>query len=114
MIVLLVDDSEPIRFTLGTLLEEAGHAVHTAASLAQARGVLAARAWDVVLLDVNLDDGMGMDLIPAVRALQPSPLVVMLTGGYDEVPAADLVVRKGGHPDDIVKAIEAAAAARAS
>ncbi|MCI0582978.1 MAG: response regulator [Chloroflexi bacterium] len=72
--ILLVED-EPanralVRAILGRSREPAllGHVVHEAASVAEARAILAASPIDVALLDVRLPDGNGLDLAAEIRA----------------------------------------------
>ena len=52
------------------------HDVTVVPSLAQAREVLAARRFDAVLLDFDLDDGKGVELVPQLVGLEPRPLIV--------------------------------------
>ena len=56
--------------------------VREAATLAAARSALAQQAADVVLLDVQLPDGSGLDLAAELRAADgPGPVIVALTAG---------------------------------
>jgi DNA-binding response OmpR family regulator len=114
--VLLVDDSEAIRFTMGAVLEMMGHEVQLAESLAEARKVQTDGVYDVAILDVHLDDGLGTELIPELRQLQPRAVIVMLSGltTPDEVQGADLVLEKGQDAEGIVRRLEQAAAGRQS
>jgi DNA-binding response OmpR family regulator len=114
--VLLVDDSEAIRFTMGAVLEMMGHEVQLAESLAEARKLQTDGAYDVAVLDVHLDDGLGTELIPELRRLQPRAVIVMLSGlaSPEEVQGADLVLEKGQDAEGIVHTLEKAAAARSA
>jgi CheY-like chemotaxis protein len=53
-----------------------GHALTVVPSLAAAREALAAGAFDAVLLDYDLDDGIGASLIESIRQLPTPPVVV--------------------------------------
>jgi DNA-binding NarL/FixJ family response regulator len=78
MLILIVDDHELIRSGLIQALRAAGHnIVGEAASLAQARAQLLLSKPDLVIIDVNLPDGSGLDLV--------TPLIkcVVLTLGDD-------------------------------
>ena len=78
MLVLVVDDHELIRQGLIQALRGAGHnIVGEAASIAEARAALLFTKPDLVLVDVNLPDGSGLELI--------TPLIkfVVLTLGDD-------------------------------
>lgn len=77
--VLLVDDDEAVSVTLCALLEEEGIAVDSARSLAQARACLEGDAdYSLVLLDMNLGDGSGLDLLPGLRARLPEARVLAI------------------------------------
>jgi two-component system OmpR family response regulator len=107
--VLIVDDSEGVRMTLTAILEDAGYAVSEAASLAEARARLAGEVYEVIILDVMLEDGLGTDLIAAARSALPAAKVVLFSGGAAEEirGAADLVLAKGGDPMEIVRRLAA-------
>jgi DNA-binding NarL/FixJ family response regulator len=80
--VILVEDQALFRSLLGDLIRhEDGFAlVGAAASVAEARALVAARAADVLLLDVELPDGNGFALGRALRAERPGLGVVLLSG----------------------------------
>ena len=71
MLILIVDDHELIRTGLKQALQAAGHnIVGEAASLAEARAELLFTQPDLVLVDVNLPDGSGLELItPLLRCI---------------------------------------------
>jgi CheY-like chemotaxis protein len=76
------------------------HAVTVVGSLADARRALTEQAFDAVLLDYDLDDGKGADLIGFIRDL-PSPPVVIAASAHDagnealRAAGADAVCSKG-------------------
>ena len=59
--VLLVEDNDALNEINRRALEVAGHRVLTALTLVQARAHLAAERPDVILLDIILPDGDGID-----------------------------------------------------
>ena len=61
----------------------AAHAVTVAASLAEARRALAEGAFDAVLLDYDLPDGKGTDLVADLRRL-PTPIPILATSSHDD------------------------------
>ena len=78
MLILLVDDHELIRAGLMGALRGAGHnIVGEAATLAEARSQLLFTQPDIVIVDVNLPDGSGLDLIT------PLTKFIVLTVGDD-------------------------------
>lgn len=102
--LLLVEDDASNRLTLSTLLEDAGFAVVTADSYAEAaRHLQRPGGYDAVLLDQGLGDGQGTDLVPLVRRVLPRAKLVFVTGG-DSLPRApvDGVFRKGAHFDELL------------
>ena len=83
---LVVDDHSLIRDAMQSLLASIDAEAHVllAASAAQARAQLAAEPGiDLALLDLNLPDGNGLDLMRELRAAHPSLAVVMLSGERD-------------------------------
>lgn len=110
MRVLLVDDSSSNRLVLGSLLEDEGMEVAFAESCAEARGLLAAAsadAYDVVLLDLHLGDGLGTELVRTMRERIPRAKIVMISGSSaeGELPdgaGLDATIEKGGDFSDLV------------
>jgi len=67
MDVLLVEDHAPNRLLITMLLEDDGHCVSTASTAAEARAALDREIPDVVLMDVRLPDGDGLDVVRELR-----------------------------------------------
>lgn len=84
MNVLLVDDSLTVRMDLSEAFEESGFHVRPCTNLGQAREAMGRQHWDVIVLDVILPDGDGIELLGEVReGLRQS--VVMLLSSESEV-----------------------------
>ena len=79
--VLIVDDEPGIRITLGRFLEREGHTVQGAESVNRARERMAQEPYDVVLSDIIMPDGTGLDLLAHIQEAYPSTLVIIFTGG---------------------------------
>jgi DNA-binding NtrC family response regulator len=77
--VLLVDDEESFRQIVGRELRRAGYHVDEAGTLDEARHELAQQSYHVVLLDVRLPDGCGLDLLQDIKQSLPATQVVILT-----------------------------------
>jgi DNA-binding response OmpR family regulator len=75
MKILYVDDH--VRFRTGTIRELlAAHKVTAAATLAEARALLAAGGFDVVLLDYDLPDGKGEELLAEIAgSVRVAPVI---------------------------------------
>ncbi|MDG2532944.1 nitrogen regulation protein NR(I) [Sphingomonas sp. HITSZ_GF] len=75
--VLVVDDDSAIRTVVAAALRRAGHAVTTAASLAELRRAIGAALPDVLVTDVVLPDGNGLDEVARLTAEHPAlPVIV--------------------------------------
>ncbi|MCC6740392.1 MAG: response regulator [Planctomycetia bacterium] len=83
--VLVVDDSLTVRSDLDEALTGAGFDVTLAGTLAEARHRLATGKSDLVVLDVLLPDGDGVDLLRELRSLPGTPVPVMLLSTEAEV-----------------------------
>jgi DNA-binding response OmpR family regulator len=109
--VLLLDDSELYRSVMMAMLEAAGFEVVEARRLSEARHRMRAGHYDVAVLDVQLDDGHGHELIADLRAHAPKTRIVLLSADAQETRArgADLALSKLLEPGEIVAAISALA-----
>jgi DNA-binding NtrC family response regulator len=94
--LLIVDDEESFRKLTARELERSGFNVETAGSLGEARGALARGSFHVVLLDVRLPDGSGLDLLPEIKESFPGTDVVLLTA-YGTVEEAIRAMKQGAH-----------------
>jgi len=81
--ILLVDDDNETSEMLGTLLELEGHEVRTAANVATALEAAAQVKFDLLLSDVGLPDGTGLDLMRELRA-RGSELPGLALSGYGQ------------------------------
>lgn len=93
--VLVVDDDASIRLLCRLNLELDGWRVHEAGTLQQARAELDQHEIGVVLLDVHVGTGSGLDFLNELRREQPRLKVALLTGsdGMSET-ASDGVIPK--------------------
>lgn len=85
--MLLIEDSTLVVDALRLLLEEHGYIVTAADSIESARRAVAQRCPDIVLLDVALPDGDGLELARE-WAQSKSTVVLALTGYADEATRA--------------------------
>jgi two-component system KDP operon response regulator KdpE len=93
--ILVVDDEPALRKTIGTSLAGSGFAVDEAGTGMEAIELVRQRAFDLVLLDINMPGMNGIEACRQIRALAPRTGIVMVT------------VRDG--EEDMVEALEAGA-----
>jgi two-component system response regulator PilR (NtrC family) len=99
--LLIVDDEASLRDFLSIVFEEERWRVETAGSLAEARSALAKHEPDIILCDLMLPDGSGIDLVREVKAATPSVAVVMITAHTSTKSAVEAL--KAGAFDYIAK-----------
>jgi len=87
--ILIVEDDTALREGLASALQSETIAVKSAANLAEARRVLLEQDFDLLLVDVNLPDGSGIDLCREVTAVQDVPVIFLTVrdAEIDEVTA---------------------------
>ena len=78
-LILLVEDEKLLRWALEQQLKHAGHTVLTAPDLAAAAAHLENRQPDLVLLDLGLPDGHGLDFYEANRERLEGSVVIVMT-----------------------------------
>jgi len=91
MKVLIVDDHAVVRHGLKTALESHGYqVVAEAGSINEAQAFMAQTNPDAIVVDINLPDGSGFDLVTWSRRVSPTTAIVVLTlnDGEDYVRAA--------------------------
>src|SRR5213593_4495166 len=101
MDLLIVDDEASLRDFLSIVFEEDGWRVETAATLADGRAFLQKDEIDLVLCDLMLPDGSGLELLREIKAQNPSIAVIMITAHTSTKSAVDAL--KAGAFDYIAK-----------
>ena len=109
MSVLLVEDDDDHALLVTEVLERAleGAVVSRAGSVARAAELSNGSTWSLAVVDHNLSDGLGLQVLDALRASDPTMPIVMLTGQGSEENAieafrhgaSDYVVKGGGYLD---------------
>ena len=94
--VMIVDDEENARFNIGSFLGARGYEVIEAASLAEAREALRRGNADIILLDVQLPDGFGTDLLEETAHMLNRPPIIMITA-YGDIEMAVNAMKNGAH-----------------
>ena len=92
--VMLVDDHEVVRQGLKALVESTGEMEVVAQAGTVAEAVLRARSYhpDVIVMDVRLPDGSGVEACRDIRAEDPSARVLMLTSFSDDKALFDSIM----------------------
>jgi two-component system, OmpR family, response regulator len=83
--VLVVDDDLEIRRLLGRYLTDQGFRVASAGSKAQCEAMLGGGRFDLVILDVMLPDGSGLDICRELRSRDPKVFIILVTALKEEV-----------------------------
>ncbi len=99
--VLIVDDVEDLRFSLGNIVKTEGYTLLTAETGANAISTAKANIIDLIFLDIGLPDISGIDLIAPLKEISVDSDIIMLTGKNDAKTAVDSL--KAGAIDYIVK-----------
>jgi DNA-binding NtrC family response regulator len=118
--LLIVDDESPGRSTLALLLRKRGHHVVEADGLAATMRRLGDEVFDLVVTDLKMPDGDGLDVLRAVKAQAPGTELILLTA-YAGWRSAKEAMRlgaldyfeKGDDPDELYHRIDKALAERA-
>ena len=77
--ILIVDDDSSIRTLLSVVALRAGVEADVAVDGLEAREKIAARQYDVIVLDLQMPRMNGFDLIRELRGINPRPAVIVLT-----------------------------------
>jgi len=102
--ILVVDDEINIREALAALLEDDGHRVNAAASSEQALEFLREDQFDVVISDLRMNGGSGLDLLRWIRESCPATEVIILTA-YGTVEGAVEAMKLGAY-DYVAKPVD--------
>ena len=100
---LIVDDDLGFLAGLAELVRREGFAVASASTLKQAREEIAAKLPDILLVDLHLPDGRGLDLLAAFEP-GAAPEVVLITGNASVETAVDALRR--GVADYLTKPVD--------
>jgi len=118
--ILLVDDEASARATMALLLRKRGHLVSEAADVGAAVKALADAVFEVVVTDLRMPDGDGLDVLRAAKAHCPDADVILLTAyaGWESAKEAIQLgafdyFEKGREPDELLHRIDRAVADKA-
>ncbi|MGA7878202.1 MAG: sigma 54-interacting transcriptional regulator [Desulfoferrobacter sp.] len=89
--ILVIDDEESIRFSFERFLGAAGHTVSIARDVGEALAKIAEADPDLVVADIILEDGTGIDVLREIRQRKLNCPVIMITGDPNVDTAAEAV-----------------------
>jgi DNA-binding NtrC family response regulator len=113
--ILVVDDDRSITGGLSLILKKAGYETLTANSVGEARSILSSRAFDLVITDLRLADGTGIDLMTQIKNETSNTEVILMTAfGSTEITieaikrGAYYYLEKPHPPDQLLTLVERA------
>jgi len=92
--ILLVDDDEHFRERMARALRDRGHEVRTASGPDDAIRLATEDSPECAVVDLRMPGGSGLDVVSALRTIDPATTVVVLTG-YGSIATATEAVRRG-------------------
>ncbi len=92
--VLVVDDDPLVRKSIAQVVQKFGHKAVAAANIAEAMTHIQDEPFDLVLCDVRLPDGSGLDILPGLKNSSSRPEVIIMTG-FGDPDGAELAIKNG-------------------
>ena len=94
MSILVVDDERNITELLKDILEDEGYDVDISYSIKEAKEKLKNNVFDILLVDVWLPDGEGLELISFIKKNTPKTKIIMISG-HANIPVAVKALKEG-------------------
>lgn len=104
MTILIVDDEKNARSNIKKFLEKKGYEALEAEKLAKAKKVIKENGADIVLLDVQLPDGLGTTFLEETARMPSRPPIILITA-YGEIDMA-VEAMKNGAQDFLQKPVK--------
>jgi two-component system response regulator RegA len=92
--LLIVDDDRPFRERLAKALERRGFVVTAVEKVSEGIAMARLQMPKFAVLDLRLQDGSGLDVVPVIREADPNSRIVILTG-YGNIATAVAAVKAG-------------------
>src|SRR5438552_12547361 len=113
--ILIIDDERPILLTLEALLSRHGFETETAATAAAGLKALKNKAASLVLLDLQLPDAEGLQMLEQIKTERPETQVIILTA-HDTLNNAIESIKRGAYhfiskpyaPEELLSLVEKA------
>src|SRR5258708_22781833 len=111
--VLIVDDERPVLMTLEALLKRHGYQVDTASTASQGLKLLKSKSPSLVLLDLQLPDADGLEMLDRIKTELPDVQVIILTA-HDSLHNAIESIKRGAYhfiskpyaPEELLSLVE--------
>lgn len=113
--ILIVDDHPLIAKSLASIITDSkvGEVCGVATNVKQALDLIATNHFDVILLDINLPDGSGLDVCKAISVKYPQIKILALTS-FSELSIIRRMLDNGAHgyilknsmPEEVIEGIE--------
>jgi len=100
--ILLVEDHEDTLRVIARLLKRLGYAVMTARGVGEARDLASRERFDLLVSDIGLPDGSGLDIMREIRDRQGVRGIALSGFGQDEDIARS---REAGFADHLIKPV---------
>jgi DNA-binding NtrC family response regulator len=94
--ILIIDDEEHARHNISEYLKTSGYEVFEAGTLKEGREFLSKGDGDIIILDVQLPDGYGLDFLTEIASMPSKPPVILITG-YGDIQMAVDAMKNGAH-----------------
>ena len=110
--ILIAEDDAADRLLLGTILEEAGHELYYAADGEEALSLFARHRIDVVVTDIMMARKDGVELILALRKLDPDAAIIAVSGegpaglGFAQLAGAHKIMTKPIDQNTLIGAVQ--------
>lgn len=92
--ILLVDDDRGFRSTIEVLLKKNGYRVRSAGGVEEASRILPEEKTELIITDLKMNDGNGLDLLNIAKKNDPDIAVILLTA-YSSVKSAVQAIKQG-------------------
>jgi two-component system response regulator PilR (NtrC family) len=99
--ILIVDDEKGMRDLLSIMLRNDGYKVDSAESANRARDLILKTSYDLIISDIAMPDGSGVDVLRAAKETQPDTIVILITA-YASTESAIEALKLGAY-DYIIK-----------
>jgi CheY-like chemotaxis protein len=113
--VLIVEDDQADRIILANIVEQAGHEVFFASGGEAALQLYAKRGIEIVVTDLQMPDGDGLELIDALKSMFPAGAIIVVSGMRPELlaevksRAAVVALSKPVDPHELLETLAQAA-----